>query len=688
MKLITLVLTLIGVCSNAWSVGALFVRPLNSTATYQTMYIKSYDVKVSIQDHVAITSVDQVCVNTLNQTVESTFIFPLPEGAIITELYYWFNGVRYKGSVREKKEAQAAYDAKIKVRIDPALLQEIGDNVFKLNIAPIAPNSDVRFEIIYTEILPFELGKSTYLHYLKTTGLSPKPLSRLSLTINAITASEWKEVNSPSYANSPAHRVEVVTPAHVKVTLGDEEFVPTKDYKLELRTKRTSVEINALTYTPVAADSFGIDPFFLTWVIPPDEDVLLTPRSIVFVADVSSSMEGRRMENLREALRVFLSNLNSTDRFNIVTFSTGTTSFKPDLVAATNANIAAATKFVNSISALGLTNISDALWNSMNFSYAEATQQICVFLTDGEPSWGITNELQILDSLAKWNTHTVRIYPISIGTQTKISLLKEIAKRNSGFLTEIANDDSIAVMVRDHIAKISLPQLTDLHLNYGQLIRHDVVPAVLPNVLVGGRVVQSGRYNAGGLFPVTLDYKLSDAKLSVSKDVLFGDPVANNRAVAKLWAQAKISELLSEIARYGEKKELVDAIIDLSIRFEILTKYTALYADPDDKKTATGFKDPDRPIEDFSISVAPNPVDADANLVIRTDGAFVNVEIEVWLYDMLGRAVAQLYRGPTDASMQIRINFKNINGASLSAGMYNIVATVGTARRVYTIVVR
>ncbi|RPI67675.1 MAG: hypothetical protein EHM43_06920, partial [Ignavibacteriae bacterium] len=214
----------------AWSVGALFVRPLRSNDNFSAIAITKYDANVRIQDHVATTHVDQSFKNEMNQQVEATFIFPLPDGAVITEMFYHFNGIRYKASVREKKEAQAAYDAKIRRVLDPALLQEIGDNIFKLQIAPINGLSDVRVEITYTEILPFALGASTYTHLLKTTGLSPKPLNRMTLTIDASTQSTWGSIVSPTYIGSPAHAITMLSPSQARITLGDEGFVPTKNY--------------------------------------------------------------------------------------------------------------------------------------------------------------------------------------------------------------------------------------------------------------------------------------------------------------------------------------------------------------------------------------------------------------------------------------------------------------------------
>src|SRR4030043_249355 len=86
-----------------FAVGVLFNRPLNSSAEYNKMWIKSVNVSVDIQNQIAVTHVDQTFYNELGATVEAIYIFPLPENAMITELVYWFNGKRYGADIRERQ---------------------------------------------------------------------------------------------------------------------------------------------------------------------------------------------------------------------------------------------------------------------------------------------------------------------------------------------------------------------------------------------------------------------------------------------------------------------------------------------------------------------------------------------------------------------------------------------------------
>ena len=295
-------LTLLSVCAsilmtcmveNARATGALFVRPLRSNQTFNLMAIKIYDATATLQDQIALTHVDQTFFNETNQQVEATFVFPLPEGAVITELYYWFNGQRYKASVRERQEAQRDYNQKIRRYLDPALLQYLGNNLFKLNIAPINPQSEVRFEITYAELLPYEFGNIEYRFLLKTTGLSPKPLERVSVQITAKTHSAFKTFLLPGHQNSTATQITQISPQEYQVVFGDENFIPERDLLLRFETRRQNVDMNLITYTPAVEDSFGTESFYALWITPPDSisETEAIPRNIVFTADVSSSME-------------------------------------------------------------------------------------------------------------------------------------------------------------------------------------------------------------------------------------------------------------------------------------------------------------------------------------------------------------------------------------------------------------
>jgi Ca-activated chloride channel family protein len=663
-------LLLVLLCQNSFATGALFVRPLNSNATYQTMWIKSYDATVAIQDQLAVTHVDQVCFNETNTRVEATYIFPLPEGAVITELVYWFNGQRYVASIRERQEAQQAYDQRIRQLIDPALLQYLGNNLFKLNIAPINAQSEVRFEITYVELLPYDFGNVDYRFFLRTTELSPKPLQRVTLEISAETAKEFKAFTSPSHGTSTATQIEQLSPSKYRVLFGDENFLPDRDFLLRFETRRAAVDMNVITYSPANSDSFGLDSFYALWITPPDSISPETtiPRSIVFTADVSSSMEGERLVQLKQALDSFLDHLQEADRFNIVTFGTNVVTFRQDLVPAGSAEIAAARSFVSGLSALGLTNIDGALKASESLSFSDATANMIIFLTDGYPTWGEMRIDAIVDSAAARNRRNIRIFPFGIGEDISKPLLIELARRNGGYPIYVTATDSIALVVADQVNRISKPVLSELAIDMGGLQTYDRYPVVLSDLFYGSQVLQFGRYTNAGTFAVTLRGKARLQDVTLTSQVNFSDITGGHRAVPRLWAKNKIDYLLEQIEILGEQKELVDAIIDLSIRYGILTKYTALYVDP----TAVDEREPVVLPKTFVLEPNyPNPFNPETQIGFYVPATAQKQRVVIKIYDMLGRVIRILLdREFAPGHYVVRWDGKDASGYDLPSGTY------------------
>ncbi len=672
-SIIIIITALLLSVQSVFAVGALYIRELRSTQTFTMMTMKTYDATAVIENQVATTTVDQLFHNDnmVYNEVEATYVFPLPPGAVITQLVYWFNGQKYIANIRERKEAQAAYDATIRRSLDPALLQYFGENTFKLNIAPINKNSDVRFSITYTELLQYSFNKIQYNFLLNSTGLSPKPLERVSLRIGVKATSDITSLTSPTHGNSAQNAITKLSSREFNVTYGDEHYTPDRNYRLEFEYKRDEVNVNVLSYTPAAADSIGNDSFFATWVIPSDDINKATmPRSVVFTADVSSSMEGKRIEQLRLGLNTFVDRLNPQDYFNILLFSTNVVRFRPDVVPATEENIALAKDYIRkNVNAAGLTNINDALMESFANTFRDSTVKIIAFLTDGLQSWGELDSNKIIANV-KARSNDVRIFSYAIGNEPSHFLLDRVSSASGGYATYISNEDSIAVVISDQFARLSKAVLANIGLSYGSLDYYDVFPRQLPDLFYGAQVLQLGRYRSGGTYPVTLSGSVFSAPFKLSSDEFFSSSQGGNRSVSRLWANAKINYLLDQIAVSGEKKELVDAVIELSIRFQILTKYTALYSDPNRDK-ASSVNELQQQV--MSSEIAPNPANDQVRLTLRLDAGFTSQRLTVRVMNALGECVATIAEGIyTSGEQSFLWNCRNSQGELVASGMYFI----------------
>ncbi len=665
------------IANEATATGILYVRPRFSSAQYEKVWIKSLDVQVSMQDQVAVTHVDQVFFNELNQTAEAIYIFPLPESAMITELVYWVNGERFVAEIRERQEAVNDYNQKLREWLDPALLEYLGDNLFRLSIVPVDALSEFRTEITYVELINYDFGISTYKYLMNTLDLSSNPLETVHFDLSAKSQNPYKYFKSPSHESSPATQIIKHSDYYYTLEFGDENFFPDTDLIVEYETLRDDVEFSLLTYTPTPADSFGTDSFYALWITPPDSitDEEIISKDIVFTADVSSSMEGERISQVKQSLSIFLDQLSPKDYFNIITFGTHIIQFKEDLVEASAENISDAQNFVYEMFALGMTNISAALDSSLTQSFRDTSSRNLIFLTDGAPTIGETHPDSIIKRATNNNKKDIRIFSFGVGEDIDRSLLIKLSMDNFGYATFITSDDSIALLIENHFKRISKPVMTDLEINYGGLQAWDRYPKNLLDLFWGTQTLELGLYNGSGTYPVTLSGWVGADSLTYEKMSSFPDTLGGYRFVPRLWARGKIDHLLDLIEIYGETDELVNQIIELSLTFQILTPYTALYVDPTDIEQKKSEVVPGQ----FKLfSNYPNPFNPETTIRYSLPVDQSSYRVIIKIYDVLGQLVITLRDEQQRPGLYHLIwDGRNSTGQAAPSGVYFCVLEAG-----------
>ncbi len=671
---------LLSVSKQVFAVGALFSRPRWSTENYNKMWIQKVNTTVDIQEQVAVTHIDQTFYNELNNSVETIYLFPLPEDATITELVYWVNNQRYVAEIKERQEAINQYNEKLRQWLDPALLEELGDNLFRLSIVPVNALSEVRTEVTYIEPLKYDLGIVEYKFQLNTLGLSSKPLQVVSINLEAQSKYSYVSFTSPSHGNSTATKLEKISDNHYKLFYGDENFYPDKDLVVQFESDRAEVNYHILTYTPSAKDSIGDDSFYALWITPPDQldsnDVI--PKDIVFTADVSSSMEGERIKQVKDALLRFIELLNPVDRFNIITFGTFVEKFKPDLVEASANNLNDAKLFIQNLYALGMTNIDESLKASLQQSYGDSSANNLVFLTDGYPTWGEKNQDSILNHIKLFNTKAVRIFSFGVGDDISKVLLGNISDQNHGYVKFITSDDSIALVVNDHFMRISKPVLTDVNIDFGGLLTWDIYPKATNDLFWGSQIMQLGLYKNAGLYNVAVNGKMMSKPVVFTQQIYFADTIGGHKFVPRLWAKAKINHILGLIEVYGETEELKNQVIELSLKFQILTPYTAMYVDPG----TTNVDDAQVKPTQFALEQNyPNPFNPTTTIKFSLPDNKSAYHVSIKIYDLLGRLVRVLVNDDkTPGIYTVMWDSKNSNGMMVPSGTYFYTLEAGDFR--------
>jgi Ca-activated chloride channel family protein len=539
---------------------------------FDGLKIEYQRVDVAIEDQVATTHIDQLFVNENDWMLEGIYLFPLPAGAAVSQLTMWVNGDPIEAKILEADEAREIYDEIVRQLRDPALLEYVGTSAIQANVFPIPPHEERRIEIEYSQILPAEGGLIHYVYPQSTDLYTNTPLDNQSIRVEVRSDEEIRAIYSPS------HNVAIDRDGDFRATVGYEAAGVKADQDFELYYSVTPEDIglNLLSYR-----ESGEDGFFLMLVAPPVEanpDEVVA-KDVILVVDTSGSMDGEKMVQAKEAAAFVVDNLNPRDRFNIVSFSTGVRSFSRGLTAASDAGDYQS--FINSLEALGGTNISQALLEAVAQADNERPTTV-IFLTDGLATEGIVDTPQLLSSVEQQTPGNVRIFAFGVGDDVDTFLLDSLAQGHGGATTYVRPGQQIDEAVSGFYAKVSTPVLADISLDFDNVIVEQLYPQSLPDLFAGTQLVLAGRYRDGGPATITLNGMVNGREQTfVYEDNVFRS-LGGDDFIPRLWATRAIGNMLTQIRLHGEDPELVQSVINLSIRYGIITPYTSYLIEEDD----------------------------------------------------------------------------------------------------------
>jgi Ca-activated chloride channel homolog len=550
-----------------------FLPPLPPTGDLTIAYQR---VNVQIENQVATTHIEQLFVNNNDWLLEGTYLFPLPEGAAVGQLTMWVDGQPIEAKILERDEARQIYDNIVRQLRDPALLEYVGTQAIQANVFPIPPHDERRIEIEYTQLLPADNGVIHYIYPQSTTLYTNAPLDSQSIRVAVRSSEAIRAIYSPS------HPVATSRTGDFQAVVGyeDANVVADKDFELYYTVTPAEIGLNLLSYKEA-----GEDGFFLLLVAPGVEATEVIAKDVILVVDTSGSMEGEKIQQAQQAATYVVEHLKPGDRFNIVPFSTGVRTYQPELVLADQPGNYQA--FITSLEALGGTNISQALLEAANMVEPQRPTTI-LFLTDGLATEGIVETPLLLDAVAQAMPDNARLFVFGVGDDLDPNLLDALAENHRGTTTYVRPFQAIDEEVSSFYAKVSAPVLADVSLDFGGVVAEQMYPQTLPDLFAGTQLALVGRYREGGPAVITLRGTVNgEAQTFTYEDNLFRTQGGDD-FIPRLWATRAIGHLLREIRLHGEEPELVQSVVNLSVRYGIITPYTSYLIEEDDIFTQTG----------------------------------------------------------------------------------------------------
>ena len=405
---------------------------------------------------------------------------------------------------------------------------------------------------------------------LNTEKFSAKPIKNVSVKVDLESKRPLKSIYSPS------HSVEVKRDGPNRATVGYEasDVQPDTDFALYFAPEKDEIGVNLLTHRRSDEDGY----FLL--LASPGVDVKekqVVMKDVAFVLDTSGSMAGKKLEQAKKALQFCVENLNDGDRFEIIRFSTEVEPLFDKLVEATKANRTKAEDFIKDLKPIGGTAIDDALHKALALRPGEGDRPfVVIFLTDGRPTIGTTDEDQIVADVKKASEGHTRIFCFGIGTDVNTHLLDRITEDTRAVSQYVLPEEDLEVKVSNFFSKIKEPVLANPTLKFtGDIRATKLYPSPLPDLFKGEQLVLVGRYSGKGDSAVIVEGTVNGTARKFTYEVKFPGESDENEFIPRLWATRRVGYLLDEIRLHGENAELRDEVTELARKYGIVTPYTA-----------------------------------------------------------------------------------------------------------------
>jgi Ca-activated chloride channel family protein len=547
------------------------------------------DADISMVESAAVTTLTIHIENMTSVRQEAELLLPVPAGAAVSGFAYDGPGVMTSAQVLPIEEAIRIYNQLMAQIRDPALVEFVGYNLIRTSIFPVEAHARQQVVITYEHLCQVQDNRVDYI-LPRTESLQ----YQIPWTIKANICS----AQAISTVYSPSHMVYTfrVSDNEVSVMIESEAKFTPGPFQMSYIVQAEDIAASVLAYP----DNTGNGGYFLLLAgvpevnIPP-EDSNGIRRELTLVIDKSGSMSGNKIVQARDAAMQVIEGLDPGEAFNVILYDNSLQILSPEPLIKTGQTTLRAYDYISAVNAGGSTNLYGALELALAQEPIADMLAIVLFLTDGLPTSGNTNEVNIRNLVTTANPFERRVFTFGVGYDVNAQLLDALAEQSRGRATFVLPDESVEAKVAEVFGTLAGPVLADPNLRIldgqgqeavGRTL--DVLPTVLRDLFAGDRLVVLGRYIGGE----ELIFELTGNYLGEHRTFQFGfDPNqadVRNSFVPRLWASRKIAEMITQIQILGADptlteddprvRELATSIIALSTEFGIITEYTAFLA--------------------------------------------------------------------------------------------------------------
>jgi hypothetical protein len=388
--------------------GQLVIQDVQSDSPIR-LNVARYHVHVVLQPPVALVQIDQSFYNPFPRQQEGTFVFNLPHGASVSRFaMYVTPSELIEGELIERQQAARIYQSIVDRQRDPAILEQIGDNLFKMRVFPIFAKDEKRILLDFT--LPLESFENRCQFRLPLlSDLAPVWDFRISGAIRGATAA-----GAVTCVSHPAMQIDAGDDGAVTLDFRQRNYRPETDLVLtfetadpaaivspdsaepadasapvdraqgvlapSLRSYRTETRQLVLNDRGVWVDDAAT--YFLVQIPPLLDRPQPPPADVLLLADTSSGIGS--LDRVRREIRRILTHLRPQDRFRLFCADVSLRPMHDGWLSPGDAQFAAAWERFEQEFCLGGTDMAACLQEAAEaFDAAGENRRIVIYVGDG-----------------------------------------------------------------------------------------------------------------------------------------------------------------------------------------------------------------------------------------------------------------------------------------------------------------
>lgn len=518
--------------------------------------------------------------------LEGVYSFPLPEQAAVDQLRMQVGDRLIQGEIHEKQTARILYQQAKEAGHRASLLKQHRTNIFTTEVANIEPNDEIIVEFEYQQVLDFRAHQYTLRFPMVST--PPYTPERTRQTPGFIAPANSYRASGDAPGNpveisvdlNPGFPIELPSSiSHpIKVTAkGKDQYqihlngaaaLSNRDFILSWKLKPSDKPLVNILREDLGGESYG-----LMMVMPPQAlpgEVYTQARELIWVLDVSGSMQGESIEQARSAMLKALSRLEADDYFNIIFFNTAAWSLFPHPRAASPDNLNLAREKILRLEADGGTDMLPALKRALDIStHSERLRQV-IFVTDG----AVSNETELFSEIQHRLAES-RLFTVGIGSAPNSYFMRKAALAGRGSFTYISQPQEVSRKIDQLMRTLETPALTDLGFDINDPLA-SVLPATLPDLYLQEPLYiafKSSHFPGYAELRGTLNGMPSSMRVPLQSS-------SQHKGVAVEWARRKLDELVERYQQTsGEQKTSIrEQALRIALAHHQVSQFTSLVA--------------------------------------------------------------------------------------------------------------